>query len=77
MKNKRKEFDEQTYSSKTNPETTNLQEERDTTNETSTHNPTHGEERYSELPEKTLAESDMAQHAQRLVANYVRSLLLF
>lgn len=77
MKDERKEFDEQTYSPKTNLETTNLQEERNTTNETSTRNPTRGEEHCSELQERTLAESDMAKHAQRLAANYIRSLLLF
>lgn len=77
MKDERKEFDKQTYSPKTSPEMTNLQEERDTTNEAGTHSPTHGEEHYSKLQGRTLAEGDMAEHAQRLAVNYVRSLLLF
>ncbi len=78
MKNERKEFDEQTYSLKTSPKMTNLWEERETTNnETGPDEPTHDEEHYSTLEEGTLVESDIANHAQRLAVNYIRSLLLF
>lgn len=78
MKNERKEFDEQTYSLKTSPEMTNLQEEWEATNnETSSDEPTHDEEHYSALEEGTLVESDIAKQANRLAIYYVRSLLLF
>ncbi len=77
MEDKRKEFDEQTYSPETNCEMTHLQQEGDMTNEASLHRTIHGEERYSESQQKLLADSDMAECAQRLAANYLRSLFLF
>lgn len=78
MKNDRKTAGkQQTYLSKNTQEMINRLQQPEMKTEARADDTTHDEERYSEIEDKPFVKSDVAEHAQRLAVNYVRSLLLF
>ena len=78
MKNNRKTAGEQkTYVSKTTPEMINLPEPPEMKTEANVDDTTPDEERYSEIEDSTLSDTDIAEQARRLAVNYIRSLRMF
>ncbi|MCC2600563.1 hypothetical protein [Sphingobacterium sp. FBM7-1] len=78
MKNKTNTAGEQqAYPSENTPEMINLPEPPEMKTEANVDDTTPDEERYSEIEDSTLSDTDIAEQARRLAVNYIRSLRIF